>query len=459
MTRNALRFRLLIAAAVSISVALVIAGFGLVALFERHVERRIGSELETYLGQIAGNISLSAEGRIRFDLDLADPRFGQPLSGLYWQIQDHDRPTLLRSRSLWDSVIELPDDKLASGMVHRHTLPGPGGRSVLVRERRISLRPGTGEHRLRIAVAVDTGDLLAARKAFAADMLPYLALIALVLILAVWMQVRIGLAPLDAVRRGVTVIRSGARRRLSSDYPDEVMPLVNEMNALLDAREQAVERARAWTADLAHGLKTPLTVLSADAQRLREQGNPTIAQDLEQLAETMRGRVDRELIRARVRSGVQMSQARADTGEIIRRIVRTLKRTPKGAELEWRVGGADGAFAAILPDDLAELLGNLLENGAKWADTTIRVAVSLDDAVAISIEDDGPGVPDGQLENLGLRGLRLDERRQGSGLGLAIARDIAGAYRGDLTFDRSPLGGLAVVVQLPTPMSESGGAA
>ncbi len=360
---------------------------------------------------------------------------------------------------MWDHVLELPDEKLAPGIVRSHTLPGPGGHSVLVRERRISLRPGAGEHRLRIAVAVGRSDLLAARKAFAADMLPYPALIALVLILAVWMQVRIGLAPLDTVRRGVAAIRSGSQRRLSSGYPDEVMPLVHEMNALLDAREQAVERARDWTADLAHGLKTPLTVLSADAQRLREQGNPTIAQDLEQLAESMRGRVDRELIRARVRSGVQMSQARAETREAIRRIVRTLKRTPKGAELEWRVEVADGVFAAILPDDLAELLGNLLENASKWADTTIRVAVSLDDTVAISIEDDGAGVPNAQLETLGLRGQRLDERRQGSGLGLAIARDIVDAYRGDLTFDHSPLGGLVVVVRLPATGRDSEGTA
>ncbi len=119
----------------------------------------------------------------------------------------------------------------------------------------------------------------------------------------------------------------------------------------------------------------------------------------------------------------------------------------------------NGAFAAILPDDLAELLGNLLENASKWADTTIRVAVSLDDTVAISIEDDGVGVPNEQLETLGLRGLRLDERRQGSGLGLAIACDIVEAYRGDLTLDHSPLGGLAVVVRLPATVRDSEGTA
>lgn len=449
MTRRSLRIRLLIAAAVSISGALVIAAFGFVALFERHVERRIGAELDTYLSQIIANIGTTADGRISFTQDLADPRFKQPLSGLYWQIQDDDRPTLLRSRSLWDAIIELPDDALAPGIVHRHTLTGPADRTLLVRERRIVFQPATEARRLRIAVAVDKRDLLAARNTFAADMLPYLALMAVVLILAAWLQVRVGLAPLDAVRRGVSAIRSGEQNRLSTQYPDEVMPLVGEMNGLLHAQEQAIERARDWTADLAHGLKTPLMALTADSQRLRAQGNTGIADDLDKLAEAMRRRVDRELIRARVRSGIQTRAARADTGEAINRIVGTLKRTPRGADLEWGAQVPDGAFASILPDDLAELLGNLLENATKWANKAITVSVSRNDAIAIRIEDDGEGVPDDQLNSLGLRGVRLDEQKQGSGLGLAIARDIVEAYQGELSFEHASMGGLAVTVRIP----------
>jgi signal transduction histidine kinase len=449
VTRRSLRFRLLIAAVVSITAALVIAGLGLVALFQNHVERRIGAELETYLGQVIANITISADGRIRLTQELADPRFRQPLSGLYWQIQDDDRPTLLRSRSLWDGVIELPEDELAPGRVHQHTLPGPGNRPLLARERRIIFQPDSVARRLRIAVAVDRGDLVAARNAFAADMLPYLAVIACLLSLAAWVQIRIGLAPLGEIRRGVVAIRSGATRRLSNAYPDEVMPLVEEMNGLLEAQEQAIERARAWTADLAHGLKTPLMVLTADSQRLREQGNTAIADDLDQLAETMRRRVERELIRARARSGVQTRQARADLGAAVHGIIRTLKRTPRGERLDWHVEGPERIFAAILPDDLGELLGNLLENASKWAQRTVSVSVSERDAVAVLIEDDGPGVSDPQLKKLGLRGLRLDEQMQGSGLGLAIARDITEAYHGDLSFDRAGLGGLAVTVRLP----------
>lgn len=450
MTRNSLRFRLLAAAAFSISVVLFISAFGLMALFEHHVQRRIDAELETFLSQLAGRIEFTRDGRIRFTHHLVDPRFKQPLSGLYWQILDETRPTLLRSRSLWDEVIELPKDRLAPGIVHRHTLPGPGQQTLLVRERQIIFRPETDARRLRIAVAVDKRDLITARNAFAADMLPYLAVMALLLIVLNWTQVRIGLAPLDAIRRGLSAIRSGTRSRLQGTYPDEVMPLAKEMNELLAVQEQAIERSRTWTADLAHGLKTPLSVLSADAQRLREQGNAEIADELDQLVGTMCRRVDRELIRARVRSGVQVREKRTDVGQIVNSIVRALKRTPVGSRIAWTIAAPDRAFASLQPDDLADLLGNLLENATKWAEKTIKVTVSLKDHVIILIEDDGSGVPHDQLEMLCKRGIRLDEQKQGSGLGLAIARDIVEAYRGELSFDHSPMGGLAVRVRLPT---------
>ena len=449
MTQRSLRFRLLVAAVISVATALLIAGISLVVMFERHVERRIGSELETYLNQIAASVDMTDSERIAFGHDLADPRFNQPISGLYWQIQDEQRPTLLRSRSLWDNVIELPDDELTRGTIHRHLLPGPAGQQLIVRERQILFQPTTGERRVRIAVAVDKRTLVEARNAFATDMLPYLVVMAAVLLVAVWIQVRIGLAPLDSVRRGVTDIRSGTTRRLECAYPDEVMPLVDEMNGLLEAQEQTIQRARAWTADLAHGLKTPLTVLTADSQRLRKTGNSAIADDLDQLAETMRRRVDRELIRARVRSGIETRRVCADVGDVINSIVRTLKRTPGGADLEWSIEAPDGADAAILPEDLTELLGNILENATKWANAAISVSVDRGNGILIKVEDDGPGVPEDQLITLGQRGVRLDEQQQGSGLGLAIARDVAEAYHGVISLDSSPMGGLAVTVRIP----------
>ena len=342
MTRHSLRFRLLLAAAVSITLALVAAGLGLGALFERHVSRHQEARLAQSLDQILGNLELGAEGRIRLAGTPADPRFEIPLSGFYWQIQDDGHPTLLRSRSLWDQMLNLPGDDLPDGVLHRHDLGGPAGQSLLVLERRVLFRPESEARPLRVAVALDRRELAAARRDFAIDMLPYLVVLGLALVLAAWLQVRVGLAPLERLRQGVRAIRSEGLGRLPPDHPEEVLPLVEELNALIGAQEGAVERARAWTADLAHGLKTPLVALAADAERLRALGQPELADDLEQLAQTMRRRVDRELIRGRIRarqsgpsgsgpSGVAGGPPpAADLGTCLDGVIRTLARTPRG---------------------------------------------------------------------------------------------------------------------------------
>ncbi len=447
MIRRSLRLRLWTGAILSISVALLVAGAGLITLFERHVERRIDAELRLQLNQLAAAITVAADGRVSLAHDPSDPRFTQPLSGLYWQVDAANQPGLLRSRSLWDTVIALPADPLAPGGVHAHVLQGPGEQRLLIRERRLVFTQNAVS--LRLAVGLNRAELTLARDDFAADMWPYLALIILVLLLATLVQIQTGLAPLEAVRRGVEAIRSGQARQLADTYPDEVMPLVSEVNALLTARSQAIERARVWTADLAHGLKTPLAALAADAQRLREQGHPALACDLEQLAATMRRRVDRELIRARVRSGTERHQARVDVGESIRRLLSVLKRTPDGERLDWRLETPPDAWVALMPDDLLDLLGNLLENAAKWARTSVCLTVVAGAWIEIQISDDGPGVPLEQRSRLGERGLRLDQNKEGTGLGLAIASDVVDAYGGKLCFTQAETGGLMVSLWLP----------
>jgi signal transduction histidine kinase len=449
MSGRSLRQRLWIAAALSITLALSMAAVGLITLFERHVERRIGEELHAQLNQLAAAIAVGPEGAIALEREPTDPRFATPLSGLYWQIDAADQAGLLRSRSLWDHQLEVREDALPLGSVHAHIIEGPDRQTLMVRERQVRLDANGRPIRLRLIVAIDRAELTAARDAFAADLLPYLALIALVLVVATLIQVQTGLAPLDAVQRGVGAIRSGATRRLAETYPHEVMPLVGEVNALLGEREQALERARAWTADLAHGLKTPLGALVADAQRLRDQGNPGLADDLEQLACAMRRRVDRELVRARVRSGTPVSPARVDVIATLQRVLRTLERTPDGARIAWHLSASGPIEVALLADDLLELLGNLLENAAKWAESEVEIRIASGECVEIQIDDDGPGVPLEQMARLGERGLRLDERREGSGLGLAIVRDVTDAYGGLIQFAAAARGGLSVKVQLP----------
>ncbi|MTW20538.1 sensor histidine kinase [Allochromatium palmeri] len=451
MKHHSLRARLWIGALISIAVALLIAWLGLANLFERHVERHLGTELETLLNQLAAAVEIAPDGAIRLTREPRAPAFAQPLSGHYWQIDRPNQAGVLRSRSLWDEVLILPDDALASGVIHAHHLPGPDGQSLLVRERRIQVSANPEPVELRLILAEDRAELIAARANFAADMRPYLGLIAFLLMLAALVQIQTGLAPLETLRREIGAIRAGRASRVAANAPDEVGPLIAELNALLEARERSVERARAWTADLAHGLKTPLSVLAADAERLRQAGHPDLAEDLDQLAVTMRRRVERELIRARVRSGHPPHAARAEVVEHLARLLRTLRRTPDGERLDWQITAPERVIVALMAEDLLELLGNLLENAAKWAEDRVEVQVSTSPGgqVEIQIADDGHGVAPAHWSRLGERGLRLDERQAGTGLGLAIVRDVVEAYGGTLGFGRAESGGLLVWVRLP----------
>jgi signal transduction histidine kinase len=412
------------------------------------VEQRIDSELETYVRQISGNIAFGPHGAVTIPRQLADPRFAQPLSGLYWQVTNEATGSVIRSRSLWDARLELPKDDLADTSVHRHLIVGPGGAGLIVRERVVTYQPPGGQQRLRIAVAVDSADVRKAAQTFARDLAPSLAVIGLALFAAAWLQVWLGLRPLEAVRRGVAAIRSGARRRLPADYPDEVMPLVEEVNVLLDAQDKTIERARTAAGDLAHGLKTPLTVLGADARVLRARGEAEVAGSIEELTEAMRRQIERALALARLR---RSRSAAKPLAPLVGRLAAVIRKTPAGEPLLWEIDIPDSLTVAVDQDDLAELFGNLLENAAKWAKSRVRVCAQVAPTLSsIWIEDDGPGIPESSREMVLKRGVRLDHGTPGSGLGLAIAGDVLEACGGSLRLEDSQLGGLKAIVVLPS---------
>ncbi len=449
MNARSLKLRLLLIGAITITAALLAAGFGIVGLFERHVERRAEAELDTYIRQISAGLTFDAKGDAVFNRTLADPRFETPLSGLYWQISDAAGSRMLRSRSLWDTVLKLPDDILDKGAVHRHTLQGPSHSSLLVREREVTYTTPAGSRQVRIAVALDERELHAARAEFAWDVLIALGFLAMALMAAAWMQIVIGLKPLTAVKRSVLAVRSGEKKRVDVTEPQEVMPLVTAVNSLLESQTRAMENAKSRAADLAHGLKTPLTILLADAARLRANGEPEIADEIEELANVMKGHVDRELSRVRLQGLEILPPSKTGIEAIVARLVRALGRTPKGEELDWQIAIPEGAEAPVREEDLAELLGNLLDNASKWATTAVSVSVVVNGAVTISVEDDGPGAPEALMHWLGQRGLRLDQKVPGTGQGLAIAMDIAKAYGGALTFEAVKPHGFKASVAFP----------
>lgn len=446
MKTTSLRLRLLALALVSISAALALSGAGLVFLFERHVERRIDAELDTHLRQLAGNVLIGAGGALTLLSPPADPRFDQPLGGLYWQMNDTLTGVQLRSRSLWDGALDLAPDH--GHGVHRHLVPGPANSPVIVRSRTVIFpAPARSErHPVRIAVAVDAAEVESASHAFAANLAPSLLLLGGVLAFAAWLQVRIGLRPLETIRGELGAIRSGRKHRLDAELPAEVMPLAKEVNQLLEEQERTLARARAGAADLAHGLKTPLTVLGTEARRLRARGEEETADTIDELAEAMLRQIDRALARSRLHPGG--GRAATAIEPLATRLIAVLRRTPRGEDLKWTIALDPGLEAAIDRDDLAELLGNLLDNAARWASGEVRLSGAFrNDRVALYVDDDGPGIPEAARAEVFERGVGTSAG--GSGLGLAIARDITEACGGALELRDGPLGGLRVRLELP----------
>lgn len=459
MKRPSLRLRLVAGGIVAILTALTIAGGALVVVFERHVSRTLAQDLDVHLKQLLANIDLDAQGKLVLTQTPVDPRFADPLSGLYWQVGD-DRGQLLRSRSLWDSAMKLPADRLSPGETHQHEAEGPGGQRVLVAERAVTLSADGKPVTVRLAVAEDLARVSEASSAFAKDLSIALLLLGCVLALATSVQVGVGLRPLAALRRGVADIRAGRSRHLPSAVPTEVQPLVEEVNALVDALEGEIERSRGRAADLAHGLKTPLAALAADASRLRERGERDIARDIEAVGEAMGRHVDRELARARVRGRARGSAAASTVVRLlVESIVATLSRAPDGARVTFENLVAGDLSFPIDRTDLAEVLGNLLENAARHAAGIVRITAD-DVAPSVTVEDDGQGIDPGQVPRVLERGGRLDERGGAAGLGLAIVQDVLDAYGWELQLSRSELGGLRAAIApkrsaMPKPPSRS----
>lgn len=444
MTFRSLRLRLLIAGAISTAIALGLAGYGLTVLFERHVERRIDAELEVHLNQLTAHLERGSSGALVLATQPADPRFEVPLSGLYWQIVHEQNGTVLRSRSLWDAELELPAEAETDDAIHHHRIPGPGNTELYLLQRRVELPARVGGGTARIAVAWDAAEITTAVREFALDLTPLLAILGALLLAAAWLQVTVGLRPLSAIRTRLSAVRSGKTQRMGSEFPDEVQPLAQEIDALIDARDAELARAKTRAGDLAHGLRTPLQVLQAEIERLAHDGQATVALNLSTVTRAMQRTVERELARVRLASSRRASQA--NVAAVIDQVVRVVQRTPSGDRLDWIVEIPSDLAAPIDHDDLSEVVGNLVENAARHA----RHAVSItghDDAgmISLTVTDDGPGIPEDQMQEVLRRGGRLDERGSGAGLGLAIASEIAESWGATLTLENSVPGLSAII--------------
>lgn len=449
MKRHSLRLRLLIGAAFWVGLTLLITGAALFYLFRSSVERGTRADLEANLDRLAALIIPEAEGSVLRE-SLPDPRYQVPYSGLYWQVQDLGGRVIDRSRSLWDHVLPT---KVQEGPhpLRLVTLAGPENQTLAALVREVDFDTAQGPRRYLLAVAEDRSILDQTIAEFGGDMATTLLMLGLATFAAAWLVVHLGLSPLDAVRRGVEAVRQGVADKLAERYPAEVQPLVSEVNELLSLRDKSVDFARGRAADLAHGLKTPLQVLTATADRLKAAGDVANAKALNEIISEISDRIDYQLRLARLRLRAPSQVLSASLTTALSRTISVVRQTHDGEMLAWNVQLGPDVLINMDGHDLLELVGVLLENAAKWARTRVDILVRpIDgDAIEVTIADDGPGLSDQQIARLGVRGRRLDESRQGSGLGLAIAMEILALNNGSAELGRSEHGGLAVKLRLP----------
>lgn len=259
-----------------------------------------------------------------------------------------------------------------------------------------------------------------------------------------------GLTPFSRLREKMTALRDGRERRIDGVYPTEIEPLIDDLNALLEHREEAVARALSKAGDLAHGLKTPLAVLSHEADRAEKDGHREVAAAIRQQVERMRRHVEMHLAQARAAGSAATLGAHASVAAAAESLARTLLRLHADRGIGIEVGVPVEHSVRCQREDLEEMLGNLLDNACKWAKSRVRITSSVDAGwMTIAVEDDGVGLPPSMREKVMQRGVRADESAPGSGLGLAIVRDLADIYGGSIALDGSSMGGLKATLRLP----------
>lgn len=448
MRLHSLATRLVLLACLSIGVALGTISLVLSDQFSRYFEDRVYSELGAHLDQLTANLSFNDTGDLVV-APLLDPRFEAPFSGLYWQARREAHPQVV-SRSLWTGSLDVPPSN-AAGALERSAVDSSMGEPLLALSRAVRVGSEADPSLVQLTVAIDQTEVQRAAAGFQATMLGWMGIIFVGLILAAWVQVKLGLVPLETLRKKVERVRGGKDKRLNGNFPTEVMPLANEVNELLDLHEITVTQARERASDLAHGLKTPLTIINTVARDLRKAGQGKAADEIDSQIASMSHFIERELARVRVRTpGVATSPALP----VAERMLDAIKRFPREEPLEWQLYMAKDFSTPFDAHDLSELLGNQLDNARKWAKSVVRLSgkVMPDGTHVLSVEDDGKGVDKKQRAKLGRRGRRLDPSAQGSGLGLAICADLAADYGAEFVLERSDLGGLKINVSwMPAP--------
>ncbi|HET9336799.1 MAG TPA: ATP-binding protein [Sphingomicrobium sp.] len=434
---------MIVVAAVWIGLLLLGGGYALDRVLSRTIEANFDDQLERVLNGMIASSEIGPEGEVRFNRPPADQRFLEPYSGAYFQISGAGQETF-PSRSLWDRQLRA-DQRHNDVELHRRDSFEFEGEPLRILERDVIL-PGS-EVRWRFQVAQSREAIDGQIRELRTTLFRSFAALGAGLLVLAALQAIYGLWPLRRVRREVAAIRSGAQTRIAEGFPREVEPLVEEINELLSHSEAQAEEARRHAGNLAHALKTPLTVITNAATAHAGDLNDTVIRE----AGVMRRQVDHHLARARAIGRRASAQARATVWESVEAVERAVSTLYAHVTID--IVGDHGAQVRVERQDLDEMLGNLVENAAKYGHGRVFVTVHApaEGRVAIDIEDDGPGIGQAERDELFTRGKRLDTTgKPGTGLGLAIVRDVAEIYGGSVSLDESEdLGGLLVTLSLP----------
>lgn len=456
MRVNSLSFRLLASSTLIAVVLLATAAFLLNTLFQQALERNFDQRLKAALDGILANVELTTDGTPKLQGPIADTRFSLPLSGWYWQVSAPDKAAvLLASGSLLEQHIVVPESATkqrdADG-VASFSARDSEGKQLRVIEQRFKLFGSPQE--LSFLVAGNFDELKNEVTSFRQTLFTVLGLLGAGLLLALLAQVRFGLRPLADMQHALNDIRGGKIEMLHDDFPGEIQPVADELNLLMQANFEIIDRARMQVGNLAHALKTPISVLTNEA---RDNKGP-LADKVKEQIDVMRDQVNLYLDRARRAARAQTIGSATDVEPVLQSLARTLMRINQDRDLKITVEAPKTLRFRGERQDLEEMVGNVMDNACKWAKSRILVrAIQLpsgsDDGrswMLLSVQDDGPGIPATKRAEALKRGQRLDESKPGSGLGMSIISETASMYAGTIELSDSEWRGLKVNLKLPS---------
>lgn len=447
---RSLRFRLGAAAAFWVVLAMVAGFFVLSSIFRAHVTEQFYEELSVHTEELErlDKLKDAPEGSLRERF--SDPRYDVPLSGFYWEVQRAEGAGYTSASLQGRSLGPMPVASGSANDLHTHRIQGPTGPLLL------TALHGTAEASGKLyIVGTDERHLEHAVSEF--DRVLTISLVGLggVLILAVTGFVAFGLAPFNVLARDLRRVRAGETSRLEGAYPSEVQPLVNELNSMICSQHDSLQRARAHAGNLAHGLKGPLAIIADEAYQLGERGDGGASVAIADQCRAMLLHIDHHIARTRAQAMARTPGTRSDVRQVISGVCSALSRLHGGKDITLEQELDHDVYAILDAQDLNELVANVVDNAFKFARSRIIVRAGTGERghIAISVDDDGPGLPPEARETVFSPGARLDESKPGAGLGLAIVRDLVELYQGEVELARSSLGGLQVRLLLPSTAS------